>query len=170
MIPCCLFFPTSWRGLIVSTKPQAVILATSANGTHRISEICDASEWEDELCLDQLKCHFHVHVQMQRCYGSWYPIFLNYIWMYSNNINILCFLITFCIYSSQSKRFLPLGCQAGREMARKAAMKLAPHAGPMAATLSSSLCLIQRQARGSGALKRETKSTGKTWTSKKLNV
>ena len=42
--------------------PQAVILGTSANGTQRISEIFDASEWEDELCFDQLKCYFHVHV------------------------------------------------------------------------------------------------------------
>ena len=80
--------------------------------------------------------------------------------MYSNNIKIM-FFVTFCIYSFQSKHFL-VGCQAGREMARKAAMKLAPHAGPMAATLSSSLCLIQRQAHGSGASKCETKNTGMT--------
>eukprot|EP00434_Breviolum_minutum_P013507 symbB.v1.2.011909.t1/scaffold794.1/size161992/2 len=82
-------FPAIWHSIQVFLRAymllcqgqKAVILATSANGTQRISEICDASEWE-----------------------------------------------------------------AGREMARKAAMKLAPHAGPMAATLSSSLCLIQRQA------------------------
>lgn len=64
--------------------------------------------------------NFHVHVQMQRCYGSWYPIFLNYIWMYSNNINILFFWLHFVSILLNQRAFcLWAARQGGRWRARR---------------------------------------------------
>lgn len=64
--------------------------------------------------------NFHVHVQMQRCYGSCYPIFLNYIWMYSNNINILFFWLHFVSILLNQRAFcLWAARQGGRWRARR---------------------------------------------------